>query len=123
VGLSDPDLPAGIEAPRLRPDAPGGIDADPYPKLRDAFNAMPRRSRVVLVLRLGLWGRSPLTLRDIGERLGVGSELVRRIQNRALTDTCVPWRYEATRGLSHAERAALLRPILDAAIDRYPLDA
>lgn len=84
--------------PLLRPDPPAGLAADPYPALRDAFNAMPRRSRVVLVLRMGLRRRRQLRLRAIGELLDIGPESVRRIHNRALSDVCVRWQYDGTRG-------------------------
>ena len=42
------------------------------------------RERTILVLRYGLEGESPLTLKEIGRRLGVTREWVRKIEVRAM---------------------------------------
>ena len=42
------------------------------------------RDRAVLTQRLALDGDAPLTLRSIGERMGITAERVRQLQNRAL---------------------------------------
>ena len=42
------------------------------------------RERTILVLRYGLEGESPLTLKEIGRRLGVTREWVRKIEVRAV---------------------------------------
>jgi RNA polymerase primary sigma factor len=42
------------------------------------------RERTILVLRYGLEGESPLTLKEIGHRLGVTREWVRKIEIRAV---------------------------------------
>jgi RNA polymerase primary sigma factor len=42
------------------------------------------RERTILVLRYGLEGESPLTLKEIGRRLGVTREWVRKIEIRAV---------------------------------------
>lgn len=122
MDLADPDLPPGIEAPLLRRDRPPGLDAAPYPALHDAFNALPRRSRVVLALRMPPPGRQPLTLREIGRHFGIGPERVRQIEARAVSDLCVAWRWQETRDLRGRRKDALLAPIISVTADRYPLD-
>ncbi len=42
------------------------------------------RERAILALRYGLEGEQPLTLKEIGRRLGVTREWVRKIEMRAL---------------------------------------
>ena len=42
--------------------------------------------RYVLRLRFGLWGSEELSLREIGERLGLSRERVRRIEQDALVE-------------------------------------
>jgi hypothetical protein len=76
VALADPDLPAAVSLPQLSPDPPRGFGAERYRLLRAEFDELPRRARVIVVLRLGLAGRRPLTLRAIGDLLGVGHERV-----------------------------------------------
>jgi Sigma-70, region 4 len=46
------------------------------------------RDRAVLTLRLALDGEPSLTLRSIGERMGISHERVRQLQDRALTRMC-----------------------------------
>jgi RNA polymerase primary sigma factor len=48
------------------------------------FRALEPRERLVLRLRFGLGGESPLTLREVGNRLGLTREWVRRVELRAL---------------------------------------
>jgi sigma-70-like protein len=123
VALADPDLPAGVTVPELSVDPPRGFGAQRYRLLRAAFDGLPRRSRVILVLRLGFAGRRPLTLRAIGDLLGIGHERVRQLEHHAVWMLVRAWRpYGSPADLSSDERMALLVPIADAAIDRYPLD-
>lgn len=123
MALADPDLPAGIAVPELRADPPRGFGAERYRLLRAAFDELPRRSRVIVVLRLDLAGHRPLTLRAIGDLLGIGHERVRQLEHHAVWMLVRAWRpHESPAGLSSDERMALVAPILDAAIDRYPLD-
>jgi sigma-70-like protein len=123
MALADPDLPAGVALPELSADPPRGFGAERYRLLRTAFDGLPRRSRVILVLRLGFAGRRPLTLHAIGELLGIGHERVRQLEHHVVWMLVRAWRPQTSPAdLSSAERMALLAPILDAAIDRYPLD-
>ena len=50
-----------------------------------ALEALPDRSRRVIVLRYGLGGNAALTLSEIGERLGLTRERIRQIETEALT--------------------------------------
>ena len=45
---------------------------------------LPRQQQEVIVLRFGLAGREPLSLEQVGQRLGVSRERVRQIQKAAL---------------------------------------
>lgn len=123
MALADPDLPAGIVLPELRVDPPRGFGAERYRLLRAAFDELPRRSRVIVVLRFGFAGHRPLTLRAIGDLLGIGHKRVRQLEHHAIWMLVRAWRPQSSPAdLSSDERMALVAPIVDAAIDRYPLD-
>lgn len=119
---ADPDLPVGIALPGLSVDPPSGIDAGGYRRLRLAFDALPRRSRVVIALRMPPPGRRRLTLRAIAALFGVGHERIRQLEARAVWKLSYAWRQQSARGLSLRERVADLAPVVGAALDRYPLD-
>jgi RNA polymerase primary sigma factor len=51
--------------------------------LRNAVSALPEQERHVLALRYGLGGE-PVALRETGRRLGISSERVRQLEDRAL---------------------------------------
>ncbi len=53
-------------------------------QLRRAVASLDLRTQAVLTLRYGLGGASPLTLREVGRRLGVSRERVRQVERRAL---------------------------------------
>jgi RNA polymerase primary sigma factor len=53
-------------------------------KLRDAVDALPESERNVVRLRFGLGEREPVALRETGRRLGISSERVRQLEDRAL---------------------------------------
>ena len=48
------------------------------------MDRLDERERIVIALRYGLGGSSPLTLKEIGRRLGVTREWVRKIELRAV---------------------------------------
>ena len=52
--------------------------------LRSRLACLDERERTILVLRYGLEGETPLTLKEIGRRLGVTREWVRKIEVRAV---------------------------------------
>lgn len=122
MALADPDLPPGIALPELRVDLRPGLDPDRYRWLSVAYYDLPRRSRVVVVLRLPLLGRRPLTLRSAGELFGLGPERVRQLAEHAVWVLLRGWLHGSPGDLTSVERHALLASILDAAIDRHPLD-
>lgn len=119
MALADPDLPPGIALPELSPGPPLGLNSDRYRWLRDAFYELPRRSRVMVVLRLPLPDRKPLTLDAIGALFGVTQERVRQLEHHAAWMLVSAWLPQAS---PRAERIAEIAPILGAAIDRYPLE-
>jgi RNA polymerase primary sigma factor len=53
--------------------------------LREALAALSEKERQILSLRFGLEDDKPLTLREIGEALGISRERVRQIESQALT--------------------------------------
>jgi RNA polymerase primary sigma factor len=52
--------------------------------VRDRLDRLDPRERLVLGLRFGLDGREPLTLREVGDRLGITREWARKIELRAV---------------------------------------
>ena len=65
-----------------RAAAGGGGRADML--LLSRLDRLDERERTILSLRYGLEGASPLTLKEIGRRLGVTREWVRKIELRAV---------------------------------------
>lgn len=57
---------------------------DEWEILRARLECLDARERTILVLRYGLEGETPLTLKEIGRRLGVTREWVRKIEVRAV---------------------------------------
>ncbi|MDJ0703734.1 MAG: RpoD/SigA family RNA polymerase sigma factor [Leptolyngbyaceae cyanobacterium MO_188.B28] len=52
--------------------------------IEDLVAQLPRQQQEVIVLRFGLAGREPLSLEQVGQRLGLSRERVRQIQQAAL---------------------------------------
>jgi RNA polymerase primary sigma factor len=52
--------------------------------VRSALAALPSREGSVLVMRFGLGGEAPLTLEEVGRRLGVTRQRIRQIEARGL---------------------------------------
>ena len=53
-------------------------------RLAEAVDELDDRARQILEARFGLGGQAPLTLQEIGERLGLSRERVRQLESRAL---------------------------------------
>jgi RNA polymerase primary sigma factor len=66
------------------PDA-GLSDADQLREVLGLLDQLDARSADVLRLRYGLFGENPMTLKEIGDRLGLTRERVRQIEREALT--------------------------------------
>jgi RNA polymerase primary sigma factor len=62
-----------------------GVDLDDEFPLRSRLERLDGRERMVLSSRYGLDNEPPLTLREIGHRLGVTREWVRKIELRAVS--------------------------------------
>jgi RNA polymerase primary sigma factor len=74
------------EEPRGRHEAPDAVmesDDDRRVLLR-RMKGLDQRERTVLALRYGFEGKLPLTHKEIGRRLGITREWVRKIEFRAL---------------------------------------
>jgi RNA polymerase primary sigma factor len=81
-------------APHEAPDLPMEADDD----RRDLMQRLERlddRERTIVTLRFGLGGREPLTLKEIGKRLGVTREWVRKIEVRAVRKLDDDWKSAA----------------------------
>ena len=68
---------------RLAPDQVMEAD-DERRELRNRLDQLEPRERTILSLRFGLDGDEPLTLKEVGRRLGVTREWVRKIEVRAV---------------------------------------
>ena len=75
-----------IEDPRTVGATPGAtLEADDNQRdLRDRLHRLDPREQTILALRFGLDGHAPLTLKEIGQQLGVTREWVRKIEVRAV---------------------------------------
>jgi RNA polymerase primary sigma factor len=71
---------------------------DEWEILWGRMERLDSRERTILILRYGLEGESPLTLKEIGRRLGVTREWVRKIEIRAVRK--LDNNYEADKGAS-----------------------
>lgn len=58
--------------------------ADEQRLLRERLTWLDARERLIVVLRFGLNGEPAMTLKDVGRRLGVTREWVRKIEHRAV---------------------------------------
>jgi RNA polymerase primary sigma factor len=85
--------------------------------LQRRLDRLDERERTILSLRYGLGGAVPLTLKEIGRRLGVTREWVRKIELRAVSklddrETTVPRR--SSRRLSRRAMTPSARPLAPA---------
>lgn len=69
--------------PREGPDAALQASEDRQ-MLLDRLGRLDARERAIVTMRFGLGGRAAMTLKEIGNRLGVTREWVRRIEARSL---------------------------------------
>jgi RNA polymerase primary sigma factor len=58
--------------------------AEAREEIRHRLSRLDDRERSVISLRFGLDGRNPMTLKEIGRKLGVTREWVRKIESRAV---------------------------------------
>ena len=59
-------------------------DADELRQLGELLHRIDEREAKILKLRYGLDGSDPMTLKEIGERIGLTRERVRQIEHEAL---------------------------------------
>ena len=76
---SPDELADGHEGPGAALEA-----ADEVRGVKARLGRLDERSRRVVELRFGLGGEGPLTLREVGQRLGLRRERVRQIEKRAI---------------------------------------
>ena len=74
------DLIAG-EGPSPEEEVSSELDNE---RLHRAVRQLPESERNVLTLRFGLGQTEPVALRETGRRLGLSSERVRQLEDRAL---------------------------------------
>jgi RNA polymerase primary sigma factor len=77
------ETPLEVVAEHEEPLA-GLEDAEDRDELRHRLERLSPRARTVISLRYGLGGGKPMTLKEIGLRLGITREWVRKIEIRAL---------------------------------------
>jgi len=75
------DLVADTHGPR--PDQ-HVADRDDLSRMRQLLTEIDQRQATILCLRYGLDGQEPMTLKQIGQRVGLTRERVRQIENEAL---------------------------------------
>jgi RNA polymerase primary sigma factor len=74
------DLIAG-DGPSVEEEVASDLDSE---RLREAVDTLPESERNVITLRFGLDREEPQALRETGRRLGLSSERVRQLEDRAL---------------------------------------
>jgi RNA polymerase primary sigma factor len=74
------DLIAG-EGPSIEEEVASDLDGE---RLRNVVGTLPEVERNVITLRFGLDREEPQALRETGKRLGLSSERVRQLEDRAL---------------------------------------
>jgi RNA polymerase primary sigma factor len=74
------DLIAG-EGPTVEDEVVSNLEDD---RLREAVETLPEVERDIITLRFGLDREEPHALRETGRRLGLSSERVRQLEDRAL---------------------------------------
>ena len=72
-----------LESHHETPDAEL-MKSDDLQQVLDLLDKLGQREATVLRLRFGLSGRDPMTLKEIGEHLGLTRERVRQIERDAL---------------------------------------
>ena len=60
------------------------MDRDELRRLSELLDEIDERAAKILKLRYGLEGEDPMTLKEIGERIGLTRERVRQIEHEAL---------------------------------------
>ena len=70
------------------------IEADDLSRIFDRLDTLEDREATVVRMRFGLDPFPPMTLREVGEKLGLTRERVHQLENQALQ--------KLTRGLSDA---------------------
>ncbi len=93
ISIEESSLPGGTRPLRdalVASDMPGPQDAairrDLGRHLHGLMGALNAKQLEVLLLRFGFNGQEPMTLRQIGRRLGISRERVRQLERRALIE-------------------------------------
>jgi RNA polymerase primary sigma factor len=60
------------------------LERNQLERLRELIDSMNERDATILKLRYGLSGEDPLTLKEIGQRVGLTRERVRQIEAESL---------------------------------------
>lgn len=81
---ADPYLPDDLPVAVLANEAPAfgeaGLSTDEAQRVRETYEAMPRRTRYILTARLGLGGFSKQILRDVAEPLALRLTRIQQLQ-------------------------------------------
>lgn len=73
-----------IEDPNMKSPDKDLLDNYELQKINELLHAIDEREALILKLRYGIGDKEPMTLKDIGEVIGLTRERVRQIENEAL---------------------------------------
>jgi RNA polymerase sigma factor (sigma-70 family) len=86
AGNDDEDSVLGDFIPDDHPELVWTVEHKILQEVLDSvFDCLPARERKVLALRYGLDGNNPITLEEVGEKMGVTRERIRQIESNALS--------------------------------------
>jgi len=83
---SDQSLDESIEDDNISMPDSGMLSGEEIEKVLDLLDEIDPREAEVLKLHFGLSGKKPLTLKQVGEKMGLTRERIRQIQRKALTE-------------------------------------
>jgi len=75
---------------RCRPADDLLVEADDLERIMNRLNGLEERESTVIRMRFGLDPYTPMTLREVGENLGLTRERVRQLENAALAKLMEP---------------------------------
>lgn len=53
-------------------------------EIYEALNKLPKREREIIIMRFGLFGRTPLTQKEVADLLGISQSYISRLEKRII---------------------------------------